>query len=94
MVTNMTVKYKGQQVVPLDPKKVIAARRSMYKRTGQMHRTEAGRYRAEYTQYNLAEDAGVSRSFISEIEIGRKQPRALVAKAIAEALHVDLDDLI
>lgn len=78
--------WKGQRTVPMDPEKLKAARESLYTR-----RNDVG---MNYSQYSLARDSGVSRSFISEIELGRKQPRTLAAKAIAEALRVEVDDLI
>ena len=46
------------------------------------------------SQYTLARRTSLSRSFISDIENGRRQPRMLAARAIAEALGVTVDDLI
>lgn len=46
-----------------------------------------------FSQYDLAKRAGVSRSFISDIEQGRKQPRQLTARAIALALGHVVEDL-
>lgn len=46
------------------------------------------------SQIHLANESHVSRSYIAEIEKGQKQPRILVANALAEALEVDLDDLL
>lgn len=46
------------------------------------------------SQNELSLTAQVSRSYIAEIEKGTKQPRMLVATALAEALEVDLADLI
>lgn len=43
---------------------------------------------------DLAAAAGVSAPFISEIESGRKDASLSVMKKIAEALKVDLDDLV
>jgi mRNA-degrading endonuclease RelE of RelBE toxin-antitoxin system/DNA-binding XRE family transcriptional regulator len=43
---------------------------------------------------DLAAAAGVSAPFISEIESGRKDGSVSVMKKIAEALKVDLDDLV
>lgn len=42
----------------------------------------------------LAEKAGFSQSYLSEIETGRKQASARALKALAEALDVGLDDLV
>lgn len=46
------------------------------------------------SQNELSTLAQVSRSYIAEIEKGTKQPRALVAHALASALEVELADLI
>ena len=42
----------------------------------------------------LAEKAGLSASYISEIESGRKEGSISALKKIAEALRLDLDDLV
>lgn len=41
----------------------------------------------------LAEKAGISPAFLSEIETGRKDGSVSVLKRLAEALQTDLDDL-
>ena len=43
---------------------------------------------------NLAEKTGLSPSYISEIESGRKEGSISAMKKIAEALRLDLDDLV
>jgi len=43
---------------------------------------------------DLAAAAGVSAPFISEIESGKKDGSVSVMKKIADALKVDLDDLV
>lgn len=43
---------------------------------------------------DLAERAGVSAAYISEIETGKKDGSISVMKKIAEVLDVDLDDLV
>lgn len=43
---------------------------------------------------DLAAAAGVSAPFISEIESGKKDGSVPVMKKIADALEVDLDDLV
>lgn len=45
------------------------------------------------SQNDLARQAGISRSYIAEIERGERRPRMLVANAIAKSLRVDLDAL-
>ncbi|MCF1481652.1 MULTISPECIES: helix-turn-helix domain-containing protein [Rhizobium/Agrobacterium group] len=45
------------------------------------------------TARELAEQAGISAPYISEIESGKKDGSFATMKKIAEALRVDLDDL-
>lgn len=52
------------------------------------------RNRAEMSQYTVAKLSQLSRSFIAEIEAGRKKPRRLAAESIAEVLRVHVDDLV
>ena len=51
------------------------------------------RHRA-LTARELASRAGMSPAFLSEIETGRKEGSVSALKRLAEALHVDLDDLV
>lgn len=46
------------------------------------------------TQEALGSTAGVGKSYISQIEAGSKSGSAKVLKALAEALQVDMDDLV
>lgn len=46
-----------------------------------------------FTQAALAEQAGVNRVTVAEIEIGRKQGSVATLRALAGALRVSLDDL-
>lgn len=41
-----------------------------------------------------AEKAGVGKSYISQIETGRREGSVSVYRAIAKALQVDIDDLV
>lgn len=52
-------------------------------------RTEAG-----LTLSQLAKDCDLSASYLTEIEKGRKYPRADKILRMADALHVDYDDLV
>ena len=45
------------------------------------------------TQEMLAKRSGLSRSFISDLESGRRQPRLLAARSISQALGVTVEDL-
>ena len=45
------------------------------------------------SQGALAREAGISRSYLSEIESGEKTPRMAVARSLAMALGVELKTL-
>lgn len=68
----------SQSTIPVDPQKFKRLRKERD---------------PELSQYDLAKKAGLSRSFISDIENGRRQPRALAARSIAEVLGVSVEDL-
>ena len=42
----------------------------------------------------LAEKAGLSQSYLSQIEVGKREGRIGVLSKVARALSVDLDDLV
>lgn len=46
------------------------------------------------TAAQLAEKVGLSRTYITQIETGKREGTVAVLKAIAMALDVDLDDLV
>lgn len=46
------------------------------------------------TQSDLAEAAGTTASYVSQIEAGRKSPTIDVYRALATALRVTVDDLL
>ncbi len=46
------------------------------------------------TQQQLAEAAGISKPYLSQIESGRRRGTAAVLSAIAKALGVTVDDLL
>lgn len=46
------------------------------------------------TQQALATAIGIGKSYLSEIESGKKDGSIRVIKAAAEVLHVDIDDLV
>ena len=52
------------------------------------------RNKAELTQAQLAEKAGISTTFIGYIEIGQRKPSLRVLNKIAAALKVKTKDLI
>jgi DNA-binding XRE family transcriptional regulator len=47
-----------------------------------------------WTQQQLASAAGVTQSMVTMIETGRRKGQADTLKRLAEALRVDLDDLV
>lgn len=53
----------------------------------------AYRRRRAWSQYELAKKSGVSRSYIGDIEQGKKLPRKLAAQALARALDLRVEDL-
>jgi len=56
-------------------------------------RLRALRKRWGLSQYEVARRSGLSRSFISDLEAGRRQPRLLAARSLAETLGVEVSDL-
>jgi DNA-binding XRE family transcriptional regulator len=52
------------------------------------------RRKRELTQAALADAAGISQAFLSEIESGHKPGTAATLKKIADALRITVDDLI
>ena len=44
--------------------------------------------------YELAKRTGISSSHVSDIVLDKKQPTVMIAKKIADALGVSLDDLV
>lgn len=48
----------------------------------------------ELTQVELAEKAGISKPYLSQIESGKRKGSAKVLSAIAQALNLDIDDIL
>jgi DNA-binding XRE family transcriptional regulator len=46
------------------------------------------------TQEQLAARAGIVKPFLSQLETGARKPSVATVKALAEALMVDVDDLV
>ena len=75
-----------------DPTDVPAEREPLWREAvGQELRDE--RQDAGRTLADVAEDAGVSTQYLSEIERGRKEPSSEVLQAVAGALGMRLVDL-
>lgn len=60
---------------------------------GEEHPLKVWREYRALTQEELAAAAGVTKSYICQIEAGRKDGSMKVMRKVAEALQVDLDDL-
>lgn len=74
----------GSVTVAVDPRKLRRFRMTTPSPTGSGHMRQA----------DLAEKAFISRSYLNEIESGRKDPSLRTAKLIASALGCPLDELI
>ena len=46
------------------------------------------------TQQQLAEAAGISAAYLSQIETGKREGKTAVLQAIARAMNLDLDDVV
>jgi DNA-binding XRE family transcriptional regulator len=58
------------------------------------HPVRAWREHRQLTQQKLADAAGISKSYLSQIESGKRKGTATVLIALANALGVDLDDIV
>ena len=47
-----------------------------------------------YTQESLGTEAGIGKSYVSQIEAGTKTGSTKVLRALAKALQVDIEDLL
>ena len=61
---------------------------------GDLHPLTAWRKVAGLTQAQLAERSGQRAATVSDIEAGKVDPRLSTMKALAEALALDIDDLV
>ncbi len=52
------------------------------------------RKRAGMTQQQLADGAGISKPYLSQIETGKRKGTTEILSAIAKALDVSLDDVV
>lgn len=59
-----------------------------------MKRIKKVREQENLTQRSLAEKADISRTFLSDLECGKKQPSFLIILKITEALEISLADLV
>ncbi len=61
---------------------------------GQQHPLRVWREYRGFTQEVLAQMSGVGKSYISQIEAGKKTGSAKVLRSIAKALQVEVEDLL
>ena len=61
---------------------------------GTKHPLRIWREYRDLTQDALAEKVGVGKSYISQIETGRREGSVRVYRKIAKALQIDIDDLV
>lgn len=52
------------------------------------------RLKKRLKQYELAEKAGISNTYLSDIEVGRTTPSIKTLRKIAEVLGIDYIDLL
>jgi transcriptional regulator with XRE-family HTH domain len=57
-----------------------------------MQRLEEIRKRKGWSQSKLSEESGVSQTYISELEAGKKQPTVTILKKLSKALNVPITD--
>jgi transcriptional regulator with XRE-family HTH domain len=58
------------------------------------NRVRSLRKREQWTQVELAEMLGIDRSYLSEIETGKKDPSLRVLKTIADGFNLTLSQLL
>jgi DNA-binding XRE family transcriptional regulator len=58
------------------------------------HPVRAWRDHRKLTQEQLAKAAGISKSYLSQIESGKRKGTTNVLVALANALNLDLDDIV
>ncbi len=61
---------------------------------GNEHPLKVWREYRGYTQESLGTEAGIGKSYVSQIEAGTKTGSTKVLSALAKALKVDIDDLL
>jgi DNA-binding XRE family transcriptional regulator len=61
---------------------------------GDEHPLKVWREYRGYTQESLGTVAGIGKSYVSQIEAGAKTGSTKVLRALAEALQVEIDDLL
>ena len=62
--------------------------------SGDVHPLKIWREYRGYTQESLGTEAGIGKSYVSQIEAGTKTGSTKVLRAIAKALQVEIDDLL
>ena len=62
--------------------------------SGDEHPLKIWREYRGFTQESLGNEAGIGKSYVSQIEAGAKMGSTQVLGALAKALKVDIDDLL
>ncbi len=73
---------------------VMPAELALAAANGEIHPLAAWRKAVGLSQAELAERAGVRAATISDIENGRLDPRLSTLRALAEALGLEIDDIV
>lgn len=58
------------------------------------HELRQERHSQDRTQGDVAERAGISTQYLSEVERGRKEPSSEILEAVTDALRLPLADLV
>lgn len=59
-----------------------------------MDSIKKNRERLGWTQTKLAQESGVSQTYISEIEAGKSQPTIKVLRKLASAMNISVSELL
>lgn len=71
-----------------------ATRRRLLWREAIGHELREERHSQDRTQGDVAEHAGISTQYLSEVERGRKEPSSEILEAVTDALRLPLGDLV
>ena len=86
---------KERQIRPTAPiRPRPAVERQLLWREAIGHVLRQERQRQERTQGDVADRAGISTQYLSEVERGRKEPSSEILEAVTGAMHLPLADLV
>jgi transcriptional regulator with XRE-family HTH domain len=72
---------------------MLLSKKDLGEKIKKARKTKAKLLNIKFTQADLATKLGVSRSYIGDIEAGRKSPNLILLNKIADALNVSIDRL-